>query len=118
MDTTLNGLVNVEGGHNETWWKIQHIQIVDDIVCYPAIVCGKVVGYCDFFRDARKHEDYEIAHSKYLAAKQKRVYYGYRLIVSGNGVSAEYALQEMGYDALNVSPNCIEIKVAEIEAEK
>ena len=99
----MKKLIGMKGGQDSTYFEVLESVKVDNIVWHPSIKDGVEIKYtlCGT----------EEEHKEYWANKQEVIYLGYRLLVAGNAVSAEMALQDMGYNATAVSPDTVEIRI-------
>ena len=97
----MKKLIGLKGGQDSNFFEIIDSQRVEDIVRYPSIKDGIEINYplCGT----------EAEHQEYMDNKQKITYIGYRLTVTGNPISAESVLMDMGYRAVAINPNTIEI---------
>jgi hypothetical protein len=93
----MNKLINLEGGYNETYFKVLGCR-ESEIVYYPAIKDGKEMTPFEFK-----------TFDEYVKHKTKVVADGYVLTVTGNAVCAEAKLMEMGYKASAVNPTTVEV---------
>ena len=94
----MKNLLNLCGGHDDTFWRIVGVFEKDCIIRHVAIVDGKETSFFSF-------PDW----NSYVAHREERKYKGYYLAVAGNDICAESALREMGYDAFACYVNGIEI---------